>query len=394
MARPSRDYDTRTKTARARLPARKDPYYRQLGPNRGLGYVKTGHTAAGSWVARERIAGSYRFRTIGHADDVVRADGVDVLTFEQATRLAFAPQATAPVGKLTVSEAFKRYYIGLAARSKHADITKQWADLRIIPTLGDYRVDRLTKTQIERWRDALVRDDPEDLDAHRRSQDTANRILTILKAALNEAFADESNGLPSDAAWRRVKPFKNVGGARQEHFESSQVRVLVAKAATFDRPFANLIEIAYLTGARLGELAAANVGDVDLTNAALRVSGKTGHRSVTLTAESVAVLKRIIAKRPTCDPLLPRSDGERWRNTQHRPMQRTLKLAELPTTASFYSLRHSYISRAIEAGMPLSLISENCGTSLQMIQKSYAKVLARTRRDVLEKTSPKLRRVK
>jgi hypothetical protein len=29
-----------------------------------------------------------------------------------------------------------------------------------------------------------------------------------------------------------------------------------------------------------------------------------------------------------------------------------------------------------------------------MIQKNYAKVLARTRRDVIEETSPKLRRVK
>ena len=44
--------------------------------------------------------------------------------------------------------------------------------------------------------------------------------------------------------------------------------------------------------------------------------------------------------------------------------------------------------------MPLSLIAENCGTSLSMIQKNYAKVLARTRRDTIQKTAPKLRRVK
>jgi hypothetical protein len=44
--------------------------------------------------------------------------------------------------------------------------------------------------------------------------------------------------------------------------------------------------------------------------------------------------------------------------------------------------------------MPLSLIAENCGTSLTMLQRNYAHVLARTRRDVIQKTSPKLRRVK
>ncbi len=76
-------------------------------------------------------------------------------------------------------------------------------------------------------------------------------------------------------------------------------------------------------------------------------------------------------------------------------MQRALKLAELPTDASFYSLRHSHISPgdrgrdAVVAASPKTV-----GTSLLMIQRNYAKVLARTRRDVIQKTSPKLRRVK
>jgi hypothetical protein len=40
------------------------------------------------------------------------------------------------------------------------------------------------------------------------------------------------------------------------------------------------------------------------------------------------------------------------------------------------------------------LIAENCGTSLLMIQRNYAHVLARTRRDTIQKSAPKLRRVK
>ena len=75
-------------------------------------------------------------------------------------------------------------------------------------------------------------------------------------------------------------------------------------------------------------------------------------------------------------------------------LKAALKLAKLPASVSFYTLRHAHISRAIESGMPLSLIAENCGTSLLMIQRNYAKVLARTRSDVIQKTAPKLRRVK
>jgi integrase len=92
--------------------------------------------------------------------------------------------------------------------------------------------------------------------------------------------------------------------------------------------------------------------------------------------------------------LLPRANGERWgKSQQARPFKRAAALAELPPSASFYSLRHSHISRAIESGMPLSLLAENCGTSLSMIQKNYAKVLAATRRETIERTAPRLRRV-
>ena len=42
----------------------------------------------------------------------------------------------------------------------------------------------------------------------RRRRASANRVLTYLKAALNLAWR---NGLvPSDDAWRRVKPFRSV----------------------------------------------------------------------------------------------------------------------------------------------------------------------------------------
>jgi hypothetical protein len=93
-----------------------------------------------------------------------------------------------------------------------------------LPVLGEHRVDRLTKTQIEGWLAGLVRNDPDDPDVRRRSQDTANRILTILKAALNLAFADEANNIGTDAAWRRVKPFRDVARSREDDLDPKQVR--------------------------------------------------------------------------------------------------------------------------------------------------------------------------
>ena len=47
-------------------------------------------------------------------------------------------------------------------------------------------------------------------------------------------------------------------------------------------------------------------------------------------------------------------------------------------------LRHTYVSHAIEGGVPLNVIAENCGTSVRMIEKTYAKILAEKRRDFID----------
>ena len=394
MARTAVDYDTRSKKARAKLIPRPKPYYRQIGPGKTLGYIRRAE-ADGSWLVRERIGGNYKTRILGYADDTALADGRDVLAFDQALRLVTNPQASAPVGRLTVKRALDAYFVALAAKSKHAGEYQSAADKRIVPVLGDYRVDRLTKTSIEHWLAGLVHEDEDDPDAKRRSQDTANRILTILKAALNKAFEDDANNIPTDAAWRRVKPFQQVARSRDDDLDAKQVRLLIANAATFDDALAHLIEAAYLTGARMGELAGCSVRDLDAARHTLRLDGKTGQRIVSLTDETAAFLLRLANGRTLDAPLLPMADGERWPRSGHfRAVKRALALAKLPASASLYTLRHAHISRAIEAAMPLSLVAENCGTSLTMIQRNYAHVLARTRRDTIQKTAPKLRVVK
>ena len=47
-----------------------------------------------------------------------------------------------------------------------------------------------------------------DADAVRARRATANRVLTILKAALNHAFTE--GHAVSDEAWRKVKPFRQA----------------------------------------------------------------------------------------------------------------------------------------------------------------------------------------
>jgi hypothetical protein len=111
--------------------------------------------------------------------------------------------------------------------------------------LGEIAVAGLTREQITKWhndmaaRPRLVRgkrgqesrhqlDVPTGADAIQRRRATVNRVLAILKAALNHAFKDGKTD--ADSAWRAVKPFREVETARVRHFSVDECRRLINAA--------------------------------------------------------------------------------------------------------------------------------------------------------------------
>jgi integrase len=198
----------------------------------------------------------------------------------------------------------------------------------------------------------------------------------MVKALLNHAMGDPSNGLTDDSAWRLVKPFRDVAKARDTRYTDAEVRRLVSSAG--DKALADLITGAFLTGARYGELPAARVSHFDARTKTLRVNiGKTGTRTIILQTSAADFLKRLAVGRTPDEFIFAQSTGSRWkRSDQTRPIKEALKKAGLAPDGSLYALRHTYVSHAIEGGVPLNVIADNCGTSVRMIEKTYAKILA------------------
>jgi integrase len=54
-------------------------------------------------------------------------------------------------------------------------------------------------------------------------------------------------------------------------------------------------------------------------------------------------------------------------------MRSLVKGLNLPTGTSTYSFRHKFITDALAAGVPIAAVAKHCGTSVEMISKSYAK---------------------
>jgi integrase len=160
---------------------------------------------------------------------------------------------------------------------------------------------------------------------------------------------------------------------------------------TTDQAVARLLTRAFLTGARYGELAEARFSQFDARTKTLRVNvGKTGARTIILQSSAADFFSGLADGRDPQDFLFARSDGSRWKKSdQTRPIKHALKSAGLSSEGSIYALRHTYISRAIEGRVPLNIIAENCGTSVRMIEKTYAKILAEKRREFIDHGAPK-----
>ena len=301
-----------------------------------------------------------------------------------------APKGPAVAKPLTVGRAAEIYLEKLEAKNpRTARDTRGRLNLHFLKKFGHDLVASLTKSKLEGWLNTMALKSP-DREAVRRSKDSANRVLSMVKALLNHALRDPANGIIDDRAWRLVKPYHGVATPRATHFSEAQARALIE--ATPDKEFADLLTAGFLTGARYGELIACSIRDFDEAARTLSVDGKTGPRTVVLQPEAVSFLQSVCGERAADEPLLRRGDGARWsRSHQQRRMALALERAGLDSEGTFYALRHSYISRAIEGEVPLNIIADNCGTSVRIIETTYAKVLANKRRDFIERGAPQLR---
>ena len=147
-------------------------------------------------------------------------------------------------GPYVVADAVRDYLEEIGAEKK-ADALRgaQYTfNAFVLPELGRCACDELTRDRILKWRNTqasrpkrvrskpnapvpATKATPDDDEARRKRKVTANRILTMLKAALNRAY--QAGRVSSDHAWRRVKPFPKVEEAVVRYLTADEARRLV-----------------------------------------------------------------------------------------------------------------------------------------------------------------------
>jgi hypothetical protein len=219
---------------------------------------------------------------MGQVDDLAEADGVQVLSYQQAKEKALALFRKAkkrtrlaeegeplPEGDWTVRDVLI-HYIEDARRTRKDPATAEndlkAAEANILPELGPIPIAKLTGARIRQWRDALSQrgrrktgwrrapGDPiefhpldlEDKDVLKRRKSSVNRDLSLLKSALN--FAVRVGRIDAEhIPWVLVEPFRGVKGRRLRFLSPEEQRKLVMGCSP---EFRTLVQGALYTGAR------------------------------------------------------------------------------------------------------------------------------------------------
>lgn len=390
MARQPRDHRLETREARFKLAPRKEPYWRQIIPGTFLGYYRGARGSA--WLVRQRAGDRYRAQRIGTPDDHANADGDVVLSYSQAVKLATATQLEERTPRprhygdgLTLDALLSVYFDAVLAGRGSEKIARQ-SYARHAGAIGPRLVTALSADALRKWhRDLAAKPptvrgkvqpfDPADQDQVRSRKATANRVLTIVKAALNFAWREDK--LPADVSpfWQKVEPFTLGDDPLPRMLEQAEITRLINACPPDLR---DLVTGALMTGYRYSEGRRLLVRDFSPDHGTIRIyQSKTGKTLLQpLTPEGVKFFERVTSGRAPTETIFVRADGRQWSQSDvQKPMKAAAAAASLDDI-SFKVTRATYGKLLLLATRDIELVAKALGHSDSRItRKHYAQYL-------------------
>jgi integrase len=400
MPRHLRNPKVESRTARAKLKPSLKPTYFDLGGKLHLGYRRG--KGAGAWVGRRYLGNEkYATATLAEADDLADADGVGVLTFNQAQMRARAwaserdqEERLAALGPvITVKIAMREY---LEERATFRDAIGK---LKHLAPLAETPLASLTVADLKQWRAGLLSE---------MTEASAMRVANDARACLNDAAKRHRDKLPAEVRETIKDGFAAARGVKVENDRPKQLlsdadirRVIDAAYKVDDAhgwggDLARMVLVLGATGGRFSQVQRLRVVDLQVAEGRLMMpssrkgsGSKASHTPVPVGTDIVNALRRSTAGRKGHEPLLLRPKWRRepgpglgvlkiyargpWRAASAitRPWKMIVKRAGLPDDLVAYSLRHSSIVRMLRAGLPVQLVARLHDSSSVMLERFY-----------------------
>ena len=347
---------------RKALKPRRAPHWQELSRGKSLGYRRMTAASLGSWIARIYVDGDYEQKPLGDFMNLAEEE-----RFDAAKKAAEEWFSHVGMGgsteKVTVRQACQAYVEKL--RQENGELSAKDTEGRFRRLIDDDPIARVELTKlaprhVAEWKKRTL--------AKGGSRGYYNRNATALRAALN--LAKSRREVATDQAWaEELKPLEGADARRTLYLDRDERRELVENASEELRPLVTALALLPL---RPGELVNVRVEDLDIRHGTLRVSGKTGTRTIPLASDALAHLKACAKDKLPSAWLISRSNGAQWdRFTWRDEVKLAAAGAKLPRATCLYTLRHSTITDLVTGGLDLFTVAKISGTSVAMIEKHY-----------------------
>lgn len=224
-------------------------------------------------------------------------------------------------------------------------------------------------------------------DELRRRKRTFNSLVSILRMAFRHAW--DNGHIESDRPIRCLKRVSVQHEPRRIFLDREECRKLLSKCTPALR---DLTLASLYTGCRAGELGRLVVGDLGKEGFGLHIRAfkRSPARFVFLPDEGMAFFLSKCEGKSDNDPILLSDLGKIWRKQHASLFRRAVARAELPRELVFHSLRHTYASDLIKAGVTLEAIAKQLGHANTLtVMNTYGHLAEQVRESqIRERFSP------
>jgi integrase len=348
--------------------------------------VRAVNPANPTWYLRYRdAAGKTCHQRIGAVRDISLADArKKAKELKAKIALGANPQEEARAAKavLTLKEFLEEKYAPYAqARKRSFKYDESMIRLRIVPTLGHFRLNQLTRHQIQSFHT--------DLRSEGLAPATCDHHLKLLRSALNLAVLWEMLDKNPVA---KVPLFREDNRLERYLTDEELNRLLVVLRTHKARMVANAMLFLLSTGARLNEALQARWAHIDRANRTWKIPAANSKskrvRSVPLNDAALEVLANLgtegkneylFINTKTREPL-----------TAVNTVWGRIRIAAGLPKLRIHDLRHQYASMLVNSGRTLYEVQQILGHSDPSVTTKYAHLSTKSLQNAANSASEKI----
>jgi integrase len=281
----------------------------------------------------------------------------------------YKPKKERKADRLTFSALIEKHYLPWALENKKRarddrSLYQNW----LKPTFGGKFLKHISPLDLERLK--------KDMRQERKSEATVRHALCLVRQAFNKAVLW---GL-----WKGENPskgvsFPNPNNARQRFLTPEEAQKLLEALKMRSQKVAQIASMSRYGGLRLQEVLNLTWSNVDLANGILfaQDTKNNSSRPIFITGPIREVLEQLPKGSPD-QSMFTTKEGRpvQWLSKSFRMAVDSLKLNDGITDrrerVCFHSLRHTYASWAVIAGVPLYTVGKALGHKTTVMTQRYA----------------------